>query len=446
MPEDETPVLRILVTGANSGLGFAICCRLIDEFLHTRPPPNTLALVITTRDERKSADTEQRLLDHLKRTCKRTGASTYSGQRAMDMDRIKIDREILDLTSLVSVKELSNRLLESRSHMNAILLNAGIGGWVAIDWWHAIYKVITDLPQAVTYPPFKIAARGRTTRRQLKIIGSTGKPTKEEPPLGEVFCANVLGHYMLAHYLIPLFIESRQRGRIIWISSLEAYAAEFSMRDWQGLASDSPYEASKRLTDVLALTSKSPATSPYTKQYFDGQRQNTRGASHNKDSTNEDDQLSFPTMHLCQPGVCATSIFPLPFLLQVAMVVAMYLARWMGSIWHPCDPYKGACAPVWLALASQQTIDHLEMDGGPGKWGSATDVFGHERVERTEVEGWGWSGRVGEMRGPSRARKRGAKNLTREQREQFDVLGRDCWAQMEGIRQDWETRLEEVNA
>ena len=400
--------------------------------------------MITTRDDRKSADTEQRLLDHLKRTSERSEELSNADHGITNMGRVKIEREILSLTSIPSVKNLSNRL-ESRSHVDAIILNAGIGGWIGINWWQAIYEVIKDLRQAVTYPPYKIAARGRITPRQLELNGSTSKSAREEPPLGEVFCANTLGHYMLAHYLMPLLRRSRQQGRIIWISSLEAYADAFSLQDFQGLVSDSPYEASKRLTDVLALSSKSHAASPYTKQFFDGRLENTRGTSQSPGSSDDYDQLLSPTMHVCQPGVCATAIFPLAIFLQWAMFASMYLARWMGSVWHSCTPYKGACAPVWLALASQQTIDRLESDDGPGKWGSATDVFGRERVERTEVEGWGWSGKVGEIRGPARARKRGAQDLTREQREEFDVLGRDCWAQMEEVREEWESRLKQAN-
>jgi len=77
-----------------------------------------------------------------------------------------------------------------------------------------------------------------------------------------------------------------------------------------------------------------------------------------------------------------------------------------------------------------------------GKWGSAAvGLKGEERVERTEVEGWGWAGVVGQGRGRRRGRRAGAKDVTGEEREDFEVLGRACWAEMEVLRREWEARL-----
>ena len=125
------------------------------------------------------------------------------------------------------------------------------------------------------------------------------------------------------------------------------------------------------------------------------------------------------------------------------MMFAFYLARWVGSPWHTISAYKGACAPVWLALASQEELDTLERRDGKGKWGSAVDWKGDERVMRTEVEGWGFGGKVrdrpkGEMR---KGRRRGVKDLSEVEREEFEELGRRCWGQMEDLRKQWEGRL-----
>ena len=146
------------------------------------------------------------------------------------------------------------------------------------------------------------------------------------------------------------------------------------------------------------------------------------------------------------------------------MLGAFYLARWLGSIWHTIDPYVGATAPVWLALASEETLESFEAplsaDVSSGneskqeqhmiakrasKWGSATDADGRERVERTEVEGWGWEGRPGasgarRMRG----RMRGATDLTVEGKQEFENLGVRCWDAMERLRREWEGRLDEA--
>lgn len=83
----------------------------------------------------------------------------------------------------------------------------------------------------------------------------------------------------------------------------------------------------------------------------------------------------------------------------------------------------------------------MEEEGGPGKWGSSTDTSGHERVARTEVEGWGYGGLVGEKGEGRKGRMRRAKDLTREGKEEFEELGRLCWKKMEELREEWEERL-----
>lgn len=114
------------------------------------------------------------------------------------------------------------------------------------------------------------------------------------------------------------------------------------------------------------------------------------------------------------------------------MTLAFFLARWLGSPWHTIRAYKGACAPTWLALSSDEELDAAcyerssslahEMhqngggDGQPRKWGSGTDRAGRERVLTTAVEGEGEDG--------------------------WEELGRQCWAEMEKLRQEWEERLD----
>lgn len=109
------------------------------------------------------------------------------------------------------------------------------------------------------------------------------------------------------------------------------------------------------------------------------------------------------------------------------MILAMSVARWIGSPWHTVSPYKGACAPVWLALVSQGELDTKEAATNAGlgkvKWGSSTDRGGNESIRRTEVEGYGFAGE--EIEG----------------REAFDELGKDCWRQMEELREEWEARI-----
>ncbi|EON66814.1 hypothetical protein W97_06216 [Coniosporium apollinis CBS 100218] len=467
MADDSTPnTFYALVTGANSGLGFAICTRLIDEFLQTRPQSQTLHLILTTRSRQKCGDSISRLEHHLEKTY-RDIERKLPGARLLLPRRVRFQGEICDLTSILSVQRLCQKLLGTQvaggiEKLDVLILNAGIGGWIGVNWGNAIWTILTDWVHATTWPTLKRSAVGWVVKPQLpltaraangKVNGKShgaesdaaeSRETREkEPPLGEVFAANVFGHYLLAHYLAPLLSASSRapdrRGRIIWLSSLEAYAHSLRLDDFQGLRHDLAYESSKRLTDVLALTSEMPSSSPWVDQHLSCERFTSASQAAGERYSPE---LVKPKIYVAHPGICSTGIFPLPWILGLFMTASFYVARWLGSPWHTCLPYQGACAPVWLALAAQSTLDSIEERGGKGKWGSATDWRGRDRVARTEVEGWGWGGRVGEE--VKRGRWRYAKDLTEESKVEFEELGRACWKEMEGLREEWEERLQDA--
>ena len=122
------------------------------------------------------------------------------------------------------------------------------------------------------------------------------------------------------------------------------------------------------------------------------------------------------------------------------MTLAFYFARWVGSPWHTLTSYKGAAAPVWLALTRDSLYD-IEAEG-KAKWGSCVTRSGRESVIRTEVEGWGARGRVEKLDEETlRGRRRGVNDLTGKERAEFEELGRECWQQMETLRKEWETRM-----
>ena len=203
----------------------------------------------------------------------------------------------------------------------------------------------------------------------------------------------------------------------------------------QGLAAESAYKSSKRLTDILILTSSRSSTRQYVSEFL--------GNASNKRKKYEDDQREEyrPNMYLVHPGICATSFVPLPFLLYYLMVLAFYLARWLGSPWHTVSSYKGAAAPVWLALAPQKELNKLEAEG-KSKWGSCVSRGGEESVMRTEVEGWGVRGQVEALEEKELSgRRRGVYDLRVEEQEKFEELGRECWQQMEELRNEWGKRM-----
>lgn len=426
--EQETKLTYI----RRSGLGFAICCRLADEFLATHPKNGSIKIIFTTRSARKAADTRQRLESHLK-----ANAPSPEGVK-----RVEFVSESVNLSSLVSVRNLSRRLLETFPKLDAIILNAGLGGWSGINWFQAVFGILTDFVHQTTWPKYKIARVGAVTEKQTNA--------DEEPALGEVFCANVLGHYMLAHNVVPLLKEANGidgPGRIVWISSIEATKKFFNLEDIQGLRNNAPYESSKALTDILALTSNLPSTAPWAADSF--LRSDDITSTKRQDSTAAD---NLPVTQVAHPGICATSIVPLALPLVWCMTLAFYIARVLGSPWHTVSTYIGAYAPVFLSLAPKSGLDAAEAPyqqagGGRVKWGSGSSLFGVAACNSTETDGWGHGGIVGKPvveADRQRRRKRGAIDLTREDKEQFEELGRQCWKQMEDLRIQWDEILDKA--
>ncbi|KAJ5730074.1 uncharacterized protein N7483_004582 [Penicillium malachiteum] len=414
------------LTNFFSGLGFSICCRLADEFLQTRSAPTNLNIIFTTRSTRKAQDTIRRLEAHLRTT---TTSPT-------DFARVRFIPESVDLGNLLSIRACSRRLNSTFPKLDAIILNAGLGGWSGIDWLPAVWGMVTDLVHSCTWPGFKISPIGVLADKQVP----KGIANVEEPILGSVFCANVFGHYMLAHNVAPSLKRAHGPdgpGRIIWISSIEATVKFFDVNDIQGLRSAEPYESTKTLTDLLAITADLPSTAPWVDSFL--------GLDGEKDSVK-------PSSHLAHPGICLTSIVPLPQPLIWAQGLAFYGARFLGSPWHSMSTYSGANAPVFAALSSNAELDDAEKPyrqagGGRPKWGSGASMFGTAHVYCTETDGWGYGGVVGTPiveADRQRRRKRGAAELTVEQKESFEELGRQCWKQMEELRIIWDGILDEI--
>ncbi|KAI9806141.1 MAG: 3-keto-steroid reductase [Piccolia ochrophora] len=410
----------VLVTGANGGLGLAICCRLIDEYLATIQAPRSIHLIFTTRSHQKGSDTV-------------TSVQRHIHNRGVDTSRVFLQPEILDLTSLHSIRKLSSKLLSSLPRLDALILNAGSGGFTGVDWGAAIWAVTTDFLHALTWPGFKKNGVGFLTGIQL---GSGA----QEPPLGEVFCSNVFGHYFLSHQVMSLLSASSTsedtRGRIIWVSSVEAIGPSFTIHDLQGLRSQDAYGSSKRLTDLLALTAHLRSTQTFVSRFL------TAPTPTRSSPTSSTIPTTAPRIFLTHPGVCATSIVPLIMVASWAMAAAFYMARLLGSSIHTVTPYAGALAPVWIALRPQAELDDMEQSYGVAKWGSATDLWGRGHIERTEVDWWGYSGVRGETIERRRVRRRGTIDVTDEARKDFEEVGRECWREMEALREEWELLLD----
>lgn len=341
--------------------------------------------------------------------------------------------------------------------LDVVILSAGMGGWIGLDWLSAVRSVLFDTVEAVTWPSFKLPNFGAVVRSQSSFESTkessdatqpilSEQEKSNEPPLGEVFCSNVFGHYILAHELMPLLSQSASPsshagGKIVWVSSVEALPEHFSLDDLQGLKSQTPYEDTKRLIDLLSITSALPSTQRVAGTFFDSSSTITALNASSNSTLEQKLPPAKPKMYLTHPGIFASEIMPLNFVLVFIYKFVFLFARWLGSPWHPIEPYKAAVSPVWIALTDIDELDEMEGQGSKkAKWGSATDAGGEERVMKTEVAGWGWDGTIesGDSTERRKGRKRGAVDLTKESREDFEVLGVKCWAQMEDLRKTWE--------
>ncbi|KAK4154969.1 hypothetical protein C8A00DRAFT_42359 [Chaetomidium leptoderma] len=462
-PWDKIPpqnTLFVLVTGGNSGIGFGIGERLIDEYLTTRSLGSHLVLIPTTRSVKKSQETIDGLRKHTKefaatsKVLRARGGPLYDPKQTTR--RVHILSIQLDLCSLPSVRRAADQLVSgtlsspsdddhfvSLGHfkiprLDSVIFNAGIGGWYGLDWPKVFHNILTKgLVSATTWPTFKGALSGRLVD---PIHGTEGKGT---PHMGEVFCANVFGHYVFAQRIVPLMTRPANNsilppGRIIWESSVEPGWSDFSLDDFEAIKTKAAYESTKRLTDVIALTSTLPTSKPYVNQYLNIKSAQAKAAAPRP-----------PKIYVVHPGVVQTTLFPLNAFMFFWYNVVLYVVRWLGSPWHPITAYNGACAPVWLALQEQGWLDGARAERV--KWGTSTNFWGECRVKKTEVEGWGWEGKVEEMVALKKehklaGRKSGTVDVTEEKLVEFQELGAKCWKRMEELRAQWEQREKRAGA
>ncbi|KAI5866235.1 hypothetical protein GGS23DRAFT_376370 [Durotheca rogersii] len=462
----------VLLTGANSGVGLGIGQRIIDEFLTSRSLSSHLVLIPTTRSAAKSRQTILALRAHVEKT-----ANTSNQLRARAgpdynpktvISRVHVLSVQLDLCDLNAIYSVAEQLVHGKisdptgviddvaiPRLDAVLFNAGIGGWSGLDWLEFARQFLhVGLVQSTTFPSFKKALPA-VILDQRKLLGDAAATSLNTPPpeLAEVFCANVFGHYILAHELLPLLSRSHPdepRGRVVWTSSIDAGHDHLDFDDFQARRTKPPYESSKRITDLLVLTAELPSVEKVAASYF---------ASSPPATTTGEDKPFKPRFYLSHPGIVCTPLFPLNWFLFFAYWCVMYVSRWCGSAWHPIEPYLGACATTWLALADEAELE-LDAAGSNSsgssaqrvKWGTCATRGGRVAPKETEVEGWGWDGRVeGRDRpeaetgagilGKGRGRKWDAVALTRERREEFEADGLRCWAELERLRIAWEVAL-----
>lgn len=252
---------------------------------------------------------------------------------------------------------------------------------------------------------------------------------------------------MLSHELLPLLSRSASheddgvpRGRVIWTSSIEAVRRRFDIADFQGFTRPEAYESAKRLTDILALTYSLPSVRQYSTPFlsFDSRIDSVDNAV-----AKQRELPVPPKIYLTHPGVVVSALFPVPWFLLWAYELALVISRWLGSAWHNIEGYRGAKSAVWVTMEQQSALNDARADRI--KWGSATDHALRTDVKITEVEGWGWEGKVEDPNDDAEpgifrktvGRKLGVVDATESGIIEFEETGAEIWKEMERLRLLW---------
>ncbi|KAL9538346.1 hypothetical protein MBANPS3_011003 [Mucor bainieri] len=199
-----------IVTGANGGVGFGICQRLLEA------EGEALTLVMACRNPARASKARELLLNQF--------------------PFANIDIELVDVGCSKSVLSFSSAIKNKYPHINYLFCNAGILSSCGLNWKTIFVGFFTD--------PVGLFERSDAT---IQVVGEIN-----EDGMGKVFAANVFGHYTMMRELEGLLSYTGD-GRIIWTSSITAHSKSFDINDWQGVLCKEPYESSKWACDLISI-------------------------------------------------------------------------------------------------------------------------------------------------------------------------------------------------
>ncbi|XP_043941340.1 3-keto-steroid reductase/17-beta-hydroxysteroid dehydrogenase 7 isoform X2 [Protopterus annectens] len=201
----------VLVTGANSGIGLALCERILSE-------DSTIHLCLACRNLQRAEAARTTLIN------------SYPGA--------DVCIQKVDVGSITSVLQAAKDLKERYRRIDYVYLNAGIMPNPRVN--------------------MKAFFSGLFSRKVVRMFATgEGLLTQEDKltqdGLQEVFATNVFGHFVLIRELEPLLTQSINTSQLIWTSSSNARRNAFSLTDYQHNQGQEPYSSSKYATDLLSV-------------------------------------------------------------------------------------------------------------------------------------------------------------------------------------------------
>lgn len=201
----------VIVTGANSGIGLALCERLLTD-------DSALLLCLACRNMQRAEAARSALLT--------------------SHPKARVDLLHLDVGSVKSVLSAAQEVRTRYRKVDYLYLNAGIMPNPQVD--------------------FKALLKGLFSRNVVHMFATAeGILTQQDQVnadgLQEVFATNIFGHFLLIRELESLLCQADHTSSVIWTSSSNARRTAFSLEDIQHRDGKEPYSSSKYASDLLSL-------------------------------------------------------------------------------------------------------------------------------------------------------------------------------------------------
>jgi len=210
-----------VVTGANGGVGYGICERLLLQLSRPDPPDmmpqphvdpsfsvssldsapkitpfDSLTIILACRNRSRAIEARDKLLVFVDAELNKRRIQTGGGEEGEYLhaygqrfrSKLELDFIPCDLASAGSVLQFCETVQQRYPYITHIFCNAGVGAFDGVEWFGAIKHILRNPIEAVTYPTYKIQRKG--------VLSEDG--------FGWVWQCNVLGHYLMVGTILPL--------------------------------------------------------------------------------------------------------------------------------------------------------------------------------------------------------------------------------------------------